>query len=141
MSSFLSAAKILAIQFFFGTTFFLAAWLKWSAGVPIPFLKQFGGTWLAHFPGGLSAVYYLLAVIETVALLGLVLSFLRGEFLASKTKPILKLTLISSLFVFTALSFGSRLTGRYDVAAINLLYFLGALISCREAMREERESA
>ncbi len=76
--------------------------------------------------------------MESIALLGFVVSLLIGEFLPGKPKQVLKFTLIFSLFVFIVLSFGSRLTGKFDIAAINLLYFLGALISCREATREER---
>jgi hypothetical protein len=30
-----------------------------------------------------------------------------------------------------------RLTGKFDVAAINLLYFVGALLSFRETVRAE----
>ncbi len=106
--------------------------------MPDWFLKQFGPTWFAGLPGGLPAVYYFLAVLESIALLGFVVSLLRGEFLPGKPKQVLKFTLIFSLFVFIVLSFGSRLTGKFDIAAINLLYFLGALISCREAAREEQ---
>lgn len=132
----LAAGKILAIQFFFGTTFFLAARLKWSAGVPDWFLEQFGATWLARLPGGLAAVYYFLATLESVALLGIVVSLLRGEFFPRKAKRILKSTLVYSLFIFVVFAFGSRLTGKLDVAAINLVYFLAALISFREVARE-----
>ena len=35
------------------------------------------------------------------------------------------------------ISFGSRLTGKFDVATINLLYFVGALLSFRETARTE----
>lgn len=133
----LGTAKVLAIQLFFGTTFLLAAWLKCSAGIPDWFLQQFGATWLAALPGGLPAVYYFLALLESIALLGFVVSLLRGEFLPGRFKQILKTSLTFSLFIFTVFAFGSRLTGKFDVASINLLYFLGALISCREVGREE----
>ncbi|MGI8435839.1 MAG: hypothetical protein ACR2NX_02895 [Chthoniobacterales bacterium] len=137
MNSILSAGKILAIQLFFLTTFILAALSKWSAGVTPAFLQQFGATWLASLPGGLPTVYFFLATIETVAVLGFAASLLTGEFLPGKAKPLLKLTLVFSLFLFIVLAFGSRLTGKFDVAAINLLYFLGALICFRETERAE----
>ena len=137
MNSLLHAGKIFAIQLFFGMTFFLAATLKWRMGVTPGFLQQFGPTWLAHLPGGLPAVYYFLAVLESIAVLGLLLSLFTGEFLPGKSKRFLKLSLIYSLFVFVALSFGSRLTGKFDVAAVNMLYFLGALLSFRETARTE----
>jgi hypothetical protein len=41
MNSLLNAGKILAIQLFFGMTFFLAATLKWQIGVTLGFLQQF----------------------------------------------------------------------------------------------------
>ncbi len=107
MSSLLGATKVLAIQLFFGLTFFLAASLKWRLGVTPEFWQQFGGTWLAHLPGGLPAVYYLLALLETVAVLGILFSLWRGEFLPATKKIFLKLTLVFSPFIFTVLAFGS----------------------------------
>lgn len=135
-ASFLTAAKILAIQLFFATTFFLSAWLKWSQGVPAWFVTQFQATWLAHAPGGLMAAYYFLAVLETVGFFGCVASILCGEFLP-KEKALLKLTLTFSLFIFIILAYGSRLTGKFDIATYNLMYFLGALICLREIARAE----
>lgn len=137
MSSFLSAAKIVAIQFFFGCTFFLAAILKWKAGLTPDFQQQFGKTFLAALPGGLTAVFYFIALLETVAVLGLLVSLVTGEFLADRAKLILKLSLVFCLFIFVILAFGSRLTGKFDIAATNMLYFVGALVSLREAAREE----
>ncbi len=137
-SPILNALKILAIQLFFATNFFLAAWLKWSQSVPGWFTNQFEPTWLARAPGGLSGVYYLLAVFETIALLGFTAGILRLEFFA-KRKPFLKFALVWSLFVFTVLAYGSRLTGKYYVAAYNLIYFAGALLCWREVMHDEQE--
>lgn len=137
MNSLLRAGKVLAIQLFFGLTFSLAAILKWKVRVTPDFLQQFGNTWLASLPGGLSAVYYFLALLESIAALGLLVSLVTGEFLAGKAKPILKLSLVFSLFIFVVLAFGSRLTGKFDIAATNLLYFAGALLSLREATRSE----
>lgn len=96
MNALLSAGKILAIQLFFGTTFLLSAILKWTMGVTPDFLQQFGATWLAALPGGLTPVYYFLATLETVALLGLLVSLATGEFLPGKRKPFLKLSLVFS---------------------------------------------
>lgn len=135
-SPFFTGAKILAIQLLFATTFFLSAWLKWSQGVPDWFLKQFGPTWLAHAPGGLAAAHYFLAVLETIGFLGCAASIARGEFLAKK-KPLLQWTLTFSLFVFVVLAYGSRLTAKYDVAAFNFMYFVGALICLAEVARTD----
>ena len=86
---------------------------------------------------GWPAVYYFLAALESIAVLGLLVSLLKGEFLPGKSKRFLKFSLIYSLFVFVVLSFGSRLSGKLDVAAINMLYFVGALLSFRETVRAE----
>lgn len=80
---------------------------------------------------------FFLAALETVAVLGFAASLLTGEFLPGKARPLLKLTLVFSLFIFSVLAFGSRLTAKFDVAAINLLYFLGALLCFREVERAE----
>lgn len=77
-------------------------------------------------------------MFETVALLCFAASMLRLEFLA-KRKPLLKSALVWSLFVFTILAYGSRLTGKLDVAAYNLIYFAGALLCWREVMHDEQE--
>ena len=137
MKSLLSAGKVIAVQLFFGLTFFLAAILKWKTGVTPDFQQQFGETFLASLPGGLPAVFYFIALIETIAFLGLLVSFLSGEFLAHRTKPLLKLSLVFCLFIFVILAFGSRLTGKFEIAATNMLYFVGALVSLREVSREE----
>ncbi len=133
--SWLRAAKVLAIQLLFGTTFSLSAALKWSGGVPAWFLKQFQGTWLAQAPGGLPAVHYFLAVLETISFLGCASSIARLEFVRPG-KTILQWTLTFALFVFVVLAYGARLTGKFDVAAYNLIYFLGALLCLREITRE-----
>ncbi len=123
----LTSLRWLAIQLFFAMTFGLAAWLKWSQGVPEWFVKQFQPTWLAHAPGGLASTFYFLAALESAAFLGCVASILSGEFFR-KNKTILRGTLTFSLFVFLVLAYGSRLTAKYDIAAYNLLYFLVALV-------------
>lgn len=137
-SAILNALRILAIQLFFATNSFLATWLKWSQGVPGWFTKQFESSWPAHMPGGLSGVYCLLAVLETIALLGFIASILRPEFLA-KRKPFLKSALVCSLFLFTVLAFDSRLAGKYDVAAYKMICFAGALLCWREVRKDEQE--
>ncbi len=130
-TSWLNAGKVLAIQLLFGTTFFLSAALKWSGGVPAWFLQQFQATWLARSPGGLPAIFYFLALLETAGLLGCVASIVRLEFLRP-SKTILRWTLVFALFVFVVLAYGARLTGKFDVAACNLMYFIGALLCVRE---------
>ncbi len=132
--SWLNGGKVLAIQLLFGTTFFLSAALKWSGGMPAWFMQQFQETWLAHTPGGLLAVFYFLAVLETAGFLGCAASIVRLEFLRPG-KTILQWTLTLSVFVFVVLAYGARLTGKFDVAAYNLMYFIGALLCLCEISR------
>ncbi len=118
---------VAAIDAIYLVTFVLAAWLKWSAGVPDWFAKQFAGTWLAHLPGGFATSYDAIAVLETTAALGFVVSVVRGEFLRHH-RPVFTAALVWSLFVFVALVYGSRLTQKLDVAFIDFGYFLGTFV-------------
>jgi hypothetical protein len=92
-------ARFFAIQLFFGMTFFLTVALKWRVGVTPGFRQQFSPTWLTRLPGGLSAVFCFLAILESVAVLGLHISLLTGELLPGKSERLLKLSLIYGLFV------------------------------------------
>lgn len=105
--------------------------------MPAWFVQKFQATWLAQAPGGLPAVFYFLAVLETIGLLGCVASVVRLEFLRP-SKTILRWTLVFALFVFVVLAYGARLTGKFDVAAYNLMYFVGALLCLREISPETR---
>ena len=73
-------------------TFGLAAWLKWSQGMPDWFVKQFGG--------------------------------------------VLSASLAFSLFVFVLLAYGSRLTGKFEIAGWNYLYLLGTLLTLQLVGRQ-----
>ena len=128
MPRLVQAAVWLVIELFYLMTFGLAAWLKWSQGVPEWFLKQFGGTWLAHAPLGLEGSFYFIAILETLAFFGFFCSLLRLEWL--RAEPLLlRGSLVFSRFVFLVLAYGSRLTGKFDVAGWNYVYLLGTLLT------------
>jgi hypothetical protein len=118
---------VAAIDAVYLVTFVLAAWLKWSAGVPAWFARQFAGTWLAHLPGGLTTPYYAIAVLETTAALGFVVSVGLGEFLR-RDRPVFTAALVWSQLVFAVLVYGSRLTEKYDVAFTDFGYFLATFV-------------
>ena len=118
---------VVAIDAIYLVTFVLAARLKWSAGVPDWFVRQFAGTWLAHLPGGIATSYYAIAVLETTAALGFVVSVSLGEFLR-RDRPVFTAALVWSQFVFAVLVYGSRLTERYDVAFTDFGYFLATFV-------------
>ncbi len=86
---------------------------------------------VARAPGGLFAVFYFLAVLETISFLGCAASIVRLEFVRP-SKTILQWTLTFALFVFVVLAYGARLTEKFDVAAYSLMYFVGALLCLRE---------
>ena len=129
------AAKWLAIEAIYLITFGLAAWLKWTQGVPEWFVKQFGATWLAAMPLGLSGAYYFLAVLETTAFLGFLFSSLRLEWLRGE-RVLMRLSLTFSLFVFVVLAYGSRLTQKFDIAGWNYVYLLGTWLMLRAVDNE-----
>ncbi|MEO6600902.1 MAG: hypothetical protein ABIQ16_13570 [Polyangiaceae bacterium] len=128
MPKLVQATVWLAIELFYLMTFGLAAWLKWSQGTPDWFAKQFGSTWLAHAPFGVAGAFYFIAVLETGAFFGFLLSLLRLEWLRSEP-VLLRLSLAFSMLVFLVLAYGSRLTGKFDIAGWNYLYLFGTLVT------------
>jgi len=118
---------VAAIDANYVITFGLAAWVKWSAGVPEWFARQFADSWLAYLPDGISTSYYAIAVLETTAALGFIVSIGRGELLR-RDRPVFTAALVWSQFVFAVLAYGSRLTHKYDVAFTNFGYFLVTLV-------------
>jgi hypothetical protein len=126
MARTLAIGQALALSAMYLTTFALAALSKWSGGVPGWFIDQFHATWIASMPGGLPAVFYGLAVLESLAALGFALSLLTGEFLHA-WRPAMWLSLLGAQFIFIILAFGSRLTGHHDVAGWNFVYFAGTV--------------
>jgi hypothetical protein len=118
---------VAAIDAIYLVTFVLAARLKWSAGVPDWFARQFAGTWIAHLPGGPATPYYAMAVLETTAAAGFVVSVSLGEFLR-RDRPVFIAALVWSQFVFAVLVYGSRLTERYDVAFTDFGYFFATFV-------------
>lgn len=84
--------------------------------------------------GRITRGFYFLAALETAGFLGCAASIVRLEFLRPG-KTILQWTLTLSLLVFVVLAYGARLTGKFDVAAYNLMYFIGALLCLCEISR------
>jgi hypothetical protein len=133
--------RALAVQGMYLSTFSLAAWLKWSEGVPQWFEVQFHGSWLARLPGGPDGVFWMLAALETIAAIGFLLSLVSGEAFRPR-RPILSISLVFSLFIFVILAYGSRLTGKMDIAGWDFLYFAGTLLAltCERPVMRGTES-
>lgn len=81
--------------------------------------------------GRVIRIFHFLAVLETISFFGCAASIVRLEFVRP-SKTILQWTLTFALFVFVVLAYGARLTEKFDVAAYNLMYFVGALLCLRE---------
>ena len=126
MSKILSNIIILPVYALFLYTWLLAGFGKLlGPGVPEFFTKTFGGTFLASFPG-LTFAFYQIAACELMAGALFLVSFVRGEFLDQKEKPLLRWGLWMSLFNFAVLGFGMRLVQNFDEAG-KLFYYFGAV--------------
>lgn len=98
------------------------------AGMPEWFAKQFGSTWLAQSPFGLTGSFYFIATLETAAFFGFFGSVLRLEWLRGDPL-LLRVSLAFSMLVFLVLAYGSRLTGKFDIAGWNYVYLFGTLVT------------
>jgi len=90
--------------------------------MPPPLKKQFDGTFFESAPG-LDAAWVLLGVIQLAIFGVLVASLVRGEFLATRRKPLLLTGLALSMLTFAALLFGDIWTNNFDGAASLYAYF------------------
>ncbi|MBX3744705.1 MAG: hypothetical protein KF833_05300 [Verrucomicrobiae bacterium] len=127
-------ATLLAINLLFLMVWGFAGIGKLLGGMPAWFPEKFGGTFLASFPG-LPALFWLLVAGELLAL-GLALAALvTGEFLASRTPRFLSAALAWSLFVFVQLGFGQWLTGEFNGAFQQFVYFAGTLVALQTVLR------
>lgn len=98
-----------------------------SGGVPDWFSEQFGKTFLASFPG-LTASYYSIALLESLAGLVALASLLRGEFLRPVRPTFLLAAIFLSLLLFVQLNFGKQLLADYDGTHDLFMYFAAALV-------------
>jgi hypothetical protein len=124
------ALEVLAVQVFYAMTFALAAQEKWAGPLPEWFTGQFGATWMARAPGGLTAAYFGIALAETLAAFAFIASIVRLEPLRAD-RPVLRAALILAVFLFAGLAYGQRLTAKYDSAAFLFGYFAGTLLILR----------
>src|SRR5215217_3684782 len=90
--------------------------------MPPPLKKQFDGTFFESLPG-LDAAWVILGVVQ-LAIFGVVVaSVVRGEFLATRRKPLLLTGLALSMLCFALLLFGDIWTNNFDGAASLYAYF------------------
>lgn len=89
-----------------------------SFETPAWFLEQFRSTPLNAFPGAMDFEFFAIAVTET----GIGLCALAGLVIKRHRPILLRGTLFSSVLLFSALSFGQRLTFKFDESAQLFLY-------------------
>jgi hypothetical protein len=107
-----------------GVSFYFAGKAKVfdQGAMPASFAHRFRGTIIDSFPG-LDASWIILGVLELAVCAALAMSLLRGEFLPTKTKPVLFIALALAMLTFSLLLFGEQLTAQYDNAAHLTSYF------------------
>ena len=127
VTSILRPAALLAINILLLMIWGFAGLSKLRDGMPAWFNDKFGQTFLATFPG-LPATFWLLTISELVAFALAIAALARIEFLRQRPANILAATAAWSLFVFLQLGFGQWLTGEFNGAFQQFMYFCGTLL-------------
>jgi hypothetical protein len=128
MASLLRAGTLLAINLLYLMVWGFAGISKLTDGIPTWFEGKFGKTLLAKFPG-LTATFWILALAEVLAFGLAVVALARLEFRGKGPATILSATLVWSLFVFLMLGFGQWLTGEFNGAFQQFMYFAATLVA------------
>ena len=91
---------------------------------PSWFLNQFQESMLNVFQGSLSIQFFSIAAVE-ILVAGLALV---GLFFRQKRDSYFRMTLLVSSFLFVGLSFGQRITGKFDSSATLFFYAMISLV-------------
>jgi hypothetical protein len=110
-----------------------------GGGVPEWFTSGFGGTFLASFPG-LTISFYSIALLESLAAIIALATFLRLEFLPHRRPIALQTALLLSLLIFVQLGFGKRLVADHDGAHDLFMYAAAALVMLLAVRRLDETS-
>lgn len=119
---FISVTLLLLITWGFGGVSKLLA-----GGVPEWFTKTFSETFLAGFPG-LTASFYSIALLETLAGVLAFGSLVRGECIRAVRPALLYAALCLSLLLFVQLNFGNQLISNNSATHDLYMYFAGTLV-------------
>jgi hypothetical protein len=95
--------------------------------MPAATAKSFETTWLATFPG-LNFLWGVLGVLELAITLVLLASIVSGEFLPSRQKSLLQVSLVLSLLLFSFLAFGQVTTSNFAGLLGQFTYFGVAIL-------------
>lgn len=101
---------------------------KLRDGMPAWFNDKFGQTFLATVPG-LPTTFWLLTISELLAFALALAALARIEFLRQRSANVLSAAAVWSLFVFLQLGFGQWLTGEFNGAFQQFMYFCGTLLA------------
>ena len=128
IASILRPATLLAINFLLLMIWGFAGLSKVQDGIPSWFDGKFGKTFFAAFPG-LPATFWILTISELAAFVLAIVALIRIEFLRQRPPTFLAATAVWSLFVFLQLGFGQWLTGEFNGAFQQFMYFCGTLLT------------
>jgi hypothetical protein len=90
--------------------------------MPAAVAKPFQSTWLAAFPG-LNFLWGVLGILELAIVLVLLASIVSGEFLPSRQKSLLQVSLGLALLLFAFLAFGETITANFAGTLSQYTYF------------------
>ena len=128
VANILRPAALLAINLLLLMIWGFAGFSKLRDGMPAWFDDKFGKTFFATFPG-LPATFWLLTISEVLAFALALAALVRIEFVRRRPANLLSLAAAWSLFVFLQLGFGQWLTGDFNAAHQQFMYFCGTLFS------------
>jgi len=128
VASILRPAALLAINLLLVMIWGFAGLGKLREGMPAWFDGKFGKTFFATFPG-LPATFWLLTISELLAFALAIAALVRIEFVRRRPANLLSAAAVWSLFVFLQLGFGQWLTGDFNGAFQQFMYFCGTLLA------------
>ena len=94
-----------------------------NGNMPGGLAKAYTGHFIDSFPG-INTAWLLLGLLEAVAFLVVVASFVTGEFLPHRSKPILLAALGVSMFTFALMTFAQNMVANFDGVA-SLFTYMG----------------
>ena len=124
----LSMAAIYIIQ---GGLWYYAAEEKIIGGnlkAPAGIEKAFAGSFFDTFPG-IGVAWAVVSIAEAAIVIALAVSLIRGEFLPSRSKPVLLAALAGSLVVLGAMLFGQSMIAAHDSVASLFSYAAGTIVT------------
>ncbi len=136
MNQFTVGTKVFLIALAHFLLFALASVDKLISGLPPWFVVQVNKTLLARFPGGPHFQFYAILALELLVAIGCFLSLLRMEFLPDRTRPVLKISLLLSMFTFIVLGSGQRIFAQWGgdansfQGASNSFSYFGVSLLC-----------